>query len=56
MLRRKKLLEMAAESPASGARFVGHGLEDSTFYYLNTLRHNQSMFGFSGKARNEHKN
>jgi len=28
-LRRVKLLEIAAESPASGARFVGHDLEDS---------------------------
>jgi len=27
MLRRKKLLEIAAESPASGARFVGHFLD-----------------------------
>jgi len=29
MLRRRKMLGIAPESPASGARFVGHGLEDS---------------------------
>jgi hypothetical protein len=30
MIRRRKLLEICAESPASGARFVGHFTERKT--------------------------
>jgi len=41
MLRRRKLLEMAADSPASGARFVGHGLEDSPTVVVNPHAHNK---------------
>jgi len=37
MKRRRKLLEIAAESPASGARFVGRAFEDAAFYFLPTL-------------------
>jgi hypothetical protein len=39
MLRRRKRLGIAPESPASGARFVGLllDLEDSIFYYLQYI-------------------
>jgi len=43
MLRRGKLLEIAAESPASGARFVG------TLLTLRLARQNKNaLFYFSG--------
>ena len=37
MIRRGKLLEIAAESPASGARFVGRGMPKTVFAINNNL-------------------
>ena len=36
-IRRRKLLEIAAESPASGARFVGRGMPKTVFAINNNL-------------------
>jgi len=41
MIRRRKRLGISPESPASGARFVGHGLEGSPTVDVNRHAHNK---------------
>ena len=43
MLRRVKLLEMCADSPASGARFVGQWLGDSCLFFSEIFMQQKSL-------------
>jgi hypothetical protein len=56
MLRRRKRLGIAPESPASGARFVGQGLEDSILCHRNASHHHIRFFEIQARREADLKN